>query len=69
LKDLIFGNEPQPTSAVLAMNEYQSGVLLEVMKDILSQCYVRKARLQRAIRVRRAFVSGHSTQRDARVTE
>jgi hypothetical protein len=39
---------PQPDS-------YQAGVLLEVMKDLLYQVYIRKGRLQQAMMVRRFF--------------
>lgn len=51
-KDLLFGQEPQPGSAALRMAATECGVLLEVMKDLLSQIYVRKARLQRALKMR-----------------
>lgn len=51
-KDLLFGPEPQPDSAVIGLTAVEAGVLLEVMKDVLSQCYVRKARLQRALKMR-----------------
>jgi len=38
------------------LNRAQAGVLLEVMKDMLYQCFVRRGKLTRAIKVRRFFV-------------
>ena len=38
------------------LNHAQAGVLLEVMKDMLYQCFVRRGKLARAIKVRRFFV-------------
>lgn len=39
------------------LNHAQSGVLLEVMKDMFYQCFVRRGKLSRAIKVRRFFVN------------
>ena len=38
------------------LNRAQAGVLLEVMKDMYYQCFVRRGKLTRAIKVRRFFV-------------
>ena len=38
------------------LNRAQAGVLLEVMKDMFYQCFVRRGKLTRAIKVRRFFV-------------
>jgi hypothetical protein len=38
------------------LNRAQAGVLLEVVKDMLYQCFVRRGKLTRAIKVRRFFV-------------
>ena len=38
------------------LNRAQAGVLLEVLKDMFYQCFVRRSRLKRAIKVRRFFV-------------
>jgi len=38
------------------LNRAQAGVLLEVLKDMFYQCFVRRSKLQRAIKVRRFFV-------------
>jgi len=34
----------------------QAGILLEVLKDMFYQCFVRRGKLSRAIKVRRFFV-------------
>ncbi len=39
------------------LNRAQAGILLEVMKDMFYQCFVRRGKLSRAIKVRRFFVS------------
>ena len=38
------------------LNHAQAGVLLEVLKDMFYQCFVRRGKLTRAIKVRRFFV-------------
>jgi len=38
------------------LNRAQAGVLLEVLKDMFYQCFVRRGKLSRAIKVRRFFV-------------
>jgi hypothetical protein len=38
------------------LNRFQAGILLEIMKDMLYQCFVRRGKLNRALRVRRFFV-------------
>ena len=38
------------------LNRVQAGILLEVMKDMLYQCFVRRGKLTRALKVRRIFV-------------
>jgi hypothetical protein len=37
------------------IDAFQAGVLLEVLKDLLYQAYVRRGRLQQAMMVRRYF--------------
>ena len=46
----------QDEEALPLLNRAQAGVLLEVMKDMLYQCFVRRGKLTRAIKVRRFFV-------------
>lgn len=38
------------------LNRVQAGILLEVMKDLLYQCFVRRGKLTRALKVRQFFV-------------
>ncbi len=38
------------------LNRAQAGILLEIMKDMFYQCFVRRGKLTRAIKVRRFFV-------------
>ena len=38
------------------LNRVQAGILLEVMKDMFYQCFVRRGKLTRALKVRRFFV-------------
>jgi hypothetical protein len=38
------------------LNRAQAGILLEVLKDMFYQCFVRRGKLTRAIKVRRFFV-------------
>jgi hypothetical protein len=53
LKRVIFGSDADPSLPLL--DDDQAGLLLEVMKDLLYQAYVRKGRLQQAMVVRRFF--------------
>lgn len=38
------------------LNRVQAGILLEIMKDLFYQCFVRRGKLTRALKVRRIFV-------------
>ncbi len=53
VRKIIFDSEPRPPMP--EPDAYQAGVLLEVMKDLLYQAYVRRGRLQQAMMVRRYF--------------
>jgi hypothetical protein len=55
IKRVIFGSDSDPAPSPPPLDDDQSGVLLEVMKDLLHQAYVRKGRLQQAMVVRRFF--------------
>ena len=52
IKRIIFDAEDE----VPFLNRAQAGVLLEVLKDMFYQCFVRRGKLTRAIKVRRFFV-------------
>jgi hypothetical protein len=55
VQQVIFGNDSDPQPNLPKLDAYQAGVLLEVMKDLLYQAYVRRGRLQQAMMVRRYF--------------
>lgn len=56
VKRVLFGDEGESKQSVPTLDAYQAGVLLEVMKDLLHQAYVRKGRLQQAMMMRRFFL-------------
>jgi hypothetical protein len=55
VKQVIFGNDNDPQPNLPTLDVYQAGALLEIMKDLLYQAYVRRGRLQQAMKVRRYF--------------
>jgi len=55
IKSVLFGSGQHEDLPLL--NRAQSGILLEVLKDMFYQCFVRRGKLTRAIKVRRFFVS------------
>jgi hypothetical protein len=63
---VIFSGGPDVSADVPVVNLYQSAVLLEVMKDFLYQAYVRKGRLQHAMKVRKFFVEESKGVRSVR---
>ena len=56
LRNVLFGAELDSRAGVPLLDGYQAGIMLEVMKDLLYEAYVRKGRLQQAIMVRRFFL-------------
>ena len=54
IKKILFDTSDEVS--VPLINRAQAGVLLEVMKDMFYQCFVRRGKLTRAIKVRRFFV-------------
>ncbi len=59
---IIFAGNSEPLLDLPVINTYQAAVLLEVMKDFLYQAYVRKGRLQHAMKVRKFFVEEATAQ-------
>lgn len=55
IKTVLFGRGEQEGLPLL--NRAQAGILLEVLKDMFYQCFVRRGKLTRAIKVRQFFVS------------
>jgi hypothetical protein len=54
IKKILFDTTEEEDLPML--NRAQAGVLLEVLKDMFYQCFVRRGKLTRAIKVRRFFV-------------
>jgi hypothetical protein len=63
---IIFAGTAEPLLALPVVNTYQAAVLLEAMKDFLYQAYVRKGRLQHAMKVRKFFVEEAAARRVGR---
>ncbi len=58
IKQVLFENDAEEDLPLL--NRAQAGILLEVLKDMFYQCFVRHGKLTRAIKVRRFFVQEDS---------
>ena len=63
---IIFAGNAEPLLDLPVINTYQAAVMLEVMKDFLYQAYVRKGRLQHAMKVRKFFVQEAAARRVGR---
>jgi hypothetical protein len=55
VKKVLFDIDEPGRGNLPAIDSFQAGVLLEVLKDLLYQAYVRRGRLQQAMMVRRYF--------------
>jgi hypothetical protein len=56
MRNVLFGAELDDRASVPLLDGYQAGIMLEVMKDLLYEAYIRKGRLQQAIMVRHFFL-------------
>jgi hypothetical protein len=56
LKMILFGTEADQRPSPPLLDSYEAGIVLEVMKDVLYEAYVRKGKLRQAILVRRFFL-------------
>jgi hypothetical protein len=63
VKSVLFDSGQQEDLPIL--NRAQAGILLEIMKDMFYQCFVRHGKLTRAIKVRRFFVSEENSKRQS----
>jgi hypothetical protein len=54
IKKVLFDSGEEEDLPIL--NRTQAGILLEVLKDMFYQCFVRRGKLTRALKVRRFFV-------------
>lgn len=55
LKKVLFDNDTDSYPSLPVLDGEQAGILLEVMKDVLYQAYIRRGKLQQAMMVRRFF--------------
>ena len=66
LRSVLFGTDTDPWPNFPRLDAERAGILLEVMRDLLYQTFVRKARLLQAMRLRRSAqaspVDGGSTK-------
>ncbi len=53
LRAVLFGSDSDPWPNQPTLNAERAGILLEVMRDLLHQAFVRKARLKQAVTFRR----------------
>ena len=60
IKKVLFENGEE--SDLPSLNHAQAGILLEVLKDMFYQCFVRRGKLTRAIKVRRLFVRDSNSE-------
>lgn len=67
LRDVLFDNQSQTLVRASAMDKGMAAVLLEILKDILQQQYVRPARLRKALRMRRFFAAAEDTAETSRI--
>jgi hypothetical protein len=56
MRNVLFGAELDARSALPVVDGYEAGIILEAVKDLLYEAYVRKGKLQQAIMVRRFFL-------------
>jgi hypothetical protein len=56
MKNILFGAENDPRPNPPPLDSYEAGIVLEVIKDLLYEAYVRKGKLQQAMMVRRFFL-------------
>jgi len=58
IKAILFDTSDE--EGIPLLNRVQAGILLEVLKDMFYQCFVRRGKLNRALKVRRFFVQESS---------
>jgi hypothetical protein len=59
LRAVLFGSDSDPWPHQPSLNAEHAGVLLEVMRDLLYQTFVRKARLVQAMTFRKYVAPSH----------
>jgi len=61
MRNVLFGAELDARAPLPLLDVYEAGIMLEVVKDLLYEAYVRKGKLQQAIMVRRFFLDETGT--------
>jgi len=56
MRNVLFGAELDVRTPLPLLDGYEAGIMLEVVKDLLYEAYVRKGKLQQAMMVRRFFL-------------
>ncbi len=59
VKKVLFDNDAE-IETMPSFDAQHAGMLLEIMKDLLYQCYIRRGKLQTAMRIRRFFAEERS---------
>jgi hypothetical protein len=65
MRNVLFGAELDARAPLPLLDGYEAGIMLEVVKDLLYEAYVRKGKLQQAIMVRRFFLDETGSHRVA----
>ena len=65
IKRVLFDTDADAAPSLPLLDDDQAGLLLEVIKDLLYQSYIRKARLQQAMVVRRIAAPAHTLSNSA----
>jgi hypothetical protein len=60
LRAVLFGSDADPWPNQPYLNAEHAGILLEVMRDLLYQTFVRKARLKQALTFRKFVAPNHA---------
>jgi hypothetical protein len=60
LRGVLFGSDSDPWPSHPHLDAERAGILLEVMRDLLYQTFVRKARLMQAMSFRKFVAPGHN---------
>jgi hypothetical protein len=60
VKKVMFGSDTDAWPSTPEIGAYEAGVLLELVKDVLYEAYVRKGKLQQSMMVRRHFAEESS---------
>ena len=62
MRNVLFGAELEVRTPMPLLDGYEAGIMLEVVKDLLYEAYVRKGKLQQAMMVRRFFLEETGSQ-------